>query len=335
MYTKTIRSGRRTLGEFIIFDETPDASLMKPLVFKRAICICNQQIIDDVKLFVNPILDNFSIMYDWDCDEDNVFTDDNSDVLYVICGDYNAINRIEPILFHHNSKPNVILVPTTLDAQINCCNTDRFQSTVWLNCNTFGILLNVSFLKREDIQDYYRQFAYAFQIALAGDVILFSWMIQNMYELQERDSDTLKEFMSMVVAAYQKSHKKAKDSAIDDSMFASFITDVFQSNSDLQLPREACLALGCIATAFISYKKNLLAMEEYYEIRDMFVPFGLPISFSGIDCITILKQTVFPQSGTIQMPLLVKIGKLVLCDVSSEEVLLGLEELYYDENENE
>ena len=44
-----------------------------------------------------------------------------------------------------------------------------------------------------------------------------------------------------------------------------------------------CIALGAVAAAFISWKHNWLSMEEYYEIRDMFVPFNLPISIDDID----------------------------------------------------
>ena len=43
------------------------------------------------------------------------------------------------------------------------------------------------------------------------------------------------------------------------------------------------MALGTVAAAYISWKKEMLSMEEFYEIRDMFVPFYLPISVENID----------------------------------------------------
>ena len=52
-----------------------------------------------------------------------------------------------------------------------------------------------------------------------------------------------------------------------------------------------CVALGCVAAAYISWKKNYLSMDEYYEIRDMFVPFYLPISIDNIEPEMILKLT--------------------------------------------
>ena len=43
--------------------------------------------------------------------------------------------------------------------------------------------------------------------------------------------------------------------------------------------------------AYISWKKELIEMEEYYEIRDMFVPFNLPISADDLDVAKIVALT--------------------------------------------
>ena len=51
------------------------------------------------------------------------------------------------------------------------------------------------------------------------------------------------------------------------------------------------VALGTVAAAYISWKRGMLSMEEYYEIRDMFVPFYLPITVEGIDPQEILRLT--------------------------------------------
>ena len=56
-------------------------------------------------------------------------------------------------------------------------------------------------------------------------------------------------------------------------------------------------------------------MEEFYEIRDMFVPFYLPISVENIDPQEILKLTKSDkkmEAGTIKFILLKKIGKAVI-----------------------
>ena len=52
-----------------------------------------------------------------------------------------------------------------------------------------------------------------------------------------------------------------------------------------------CIALGYLAAAYISWKRELLSTEEFFEIRDMNVGFELPISFQGLDTEQILKVT--------------------------------------------
>jgi len=100
-----------------------------------------------------------------------------------------------------------------------------------------------------------------------------------------------------------------------------------------------CVALGTVAAAYISWKKELLSMDEYYEIRDMFVPFYLPISIDGIVPDEILKLTKSDkkmESGTIKFVLLKKIGKAVLdTTVTDDEILAAVKEIYFDENDFE
>ena len=78
-------------------------------------------------------------------------------------------------------------------------------------------------------------------------------------------------------------------------------------------------------------------MEEYYEIRDMFVPFYLPITVGKIDPEEILRLTKSDkkmQGNQIRFILLKKIGKAIIdTTVTDEEILAGIKEVYFDETE--
>ena len=78
-------------------------------------------------------------------------------------------------------------------------------------------------------------------------------------------------------------------------------------------------------------------MEEYYEIRDMFVPFYLPISIDDIDPDEILwltKADKKMESGRIKFVLLKKIGRAVLdSTVTDEELLAAIREIYFSEED--
>ena len=97
--------------------------------------------------------------------------------------------------------------------------------------------------------------------------------------------------------------------------FGHTVGHAIEKYKNFSLQHGECVALGCIVAAFISWKKQLLSMEEYYEVRDMFVPFYLPISVDNIDPQEILKLTKSDkkmESGKIKFVLLKKIGKIIL-----------------------
>ena len=98
-----------------------------------------------------------------------------------------------------------------------------------------------------------------------------------------------------------------------------------------------CVALGCVAAAFISWKHELLTMEEYYEVRDMFVPFNLPISVEDIDPQEVLRLTKSDKKmkdGTLQFILLKRVGKAMRdTSVTDEDILAALDELTFKDED--
>ncbi len=81
----------------------------------------------------------------------------------------------------------------------------------------------------------------------------------------------------------------------------------------------------------------MLSMEEYYEIRDMFVAFYLPITVEGIRPEEILKLTKSDkkmEADKIKFILLKKIGKAVIDKtVTDEEILAAIQEIYFSEED--
>ena len=77
-------------------------------------------------------------------------------------------------------------------------------------------------------------------------------------------------------------------------------------------------------------------MEEYYEIRDMFVPFNLPISVEDIDPQEILRLTKSDkkmEGDSIKFVLLKKVGKAVIDrTVTDDDILNALAEIHYVED---
>ena len=122
--------------------------------------------------------------------------------------------------------------------------------------------------------------------------------------------------------------------------FGHTIGHAVEKAKNFELLHGECVALGCVAAAFISWKRNLISMDEYYEIRDMFVPFNLPISVENINPEEILTLTASDkktEGDNIKFILLKKMGKAMIDrSVTKEEILAGINEIYFtDEDWNE
>ena len=75
----------------------------------------------------------------------------------------------------------------------------------------------------------------------------------------------------------------------------------------------------------------MISMEDFYEIRDMFVSFDLPISLDELDTDEIIRLTKSDKKASsdgLKFILLKKIGKAVIAkDVTDDEIKAALLQL--------
>ena len=120
--------------------------------------------------------------------------------------------------------------------------------------------------------------------------------------------------------------------------FGHTIGHAIEKAKGFELLHGECVALGMVAASFIAYKRQLLSFDEYYEIRDMFVPFYLPITVEDIDpqeIVRLTKSDKKMENGKIKFVLLKKIGKAFIdTTVTDEELLMGIQEIYVSDEEN-
>ena len=78
-------------------------------------------------------------------------------------------------------------------------------------------------------------------------------------------------------------------------------------------------------------------MEEYYEIRDMFVPFNLPISVDDLEperILALTKSDKKMENDRIRFILLEKIGKAVVdISVTDDQILEAIGEINFTEED--
>ena len=152
---------------------------------------------------------------------------------------------------------------------------------------------------------------------LIKDVSFYEWLLENMYEITDHDEEVIMEMLyrsdSIKKAVVEKDPTEQGDRALLN--FGHTLGHAIEKASNFTLFHGECVALGCVAAAHISYLHQLLSKDEYLEVRDMFVPFGLPISMDDLDVDMILdnvSQDKKNGENQLKFILLKKIGKAVI-----------------------
>ncbi len=239
-----------------------------------------------------------------------------------------------------------IQIPTTLLSQVDSSiggktgvDFDQYKNMVGAFHMPRLVYMNLATLATLEPRQYYSGFAEAMKSGLIRDARYYEWLVSNMYEICDRDPDTVEE---MVRRSCDIKRKIVENDPTEKGERALLnlghtIGHAVEKAKNFTLTHGECVALGCVAAAFISWKKELLPMEEYYEIRDMFVPFNLPISADDLDREEILELTKSDkkmEAGHIKFVLLQKIGKAVLdTTVTEEEILAAIDEINFTEED--
>lgn len=239
-----------------------------------------------------------------------------------------------------------IQIPTTLLAQADSSiggktgvDFDGYKNMVGAFKMPRLVYMNVSVLSTLEDRQFFAGFAEIMKHGIIKDSIFYEWLIENMYEICERDSDTLLEMVMRSCNVKKMVVEKDPEEHGDRALLnlGHTIGHAIEKAKGFELYHGECVALGVVAAAFISWKKELLSMDEYYEIRDMFVPFYLPISVEGIEPQEILQLTKSDkkmEAGKIRFVLLKKIGKAIIdTTVTDEEMLAAINEIYFSEED--
>lgn len=239
-----------------------------------------------------------------------------------------------------------IQIPTTLLSQVDSSiggktgvDFDSYKNMVGAFYMPRMVYMNLSVLKTLDDRQFYSGMAEVMKYGLIKDAGFYEWLIANMYEICEKDPAILSEMIytccTIKKAVVEKDPTEQGERALLN--LGHTIGHAVEKYKNFQLLHGECVALGCIAAAHISWKHNLLSMEEYYEIRDMFVPFNLPITVDQLDLEAVLNLTKSDkkmEEGKIKFILLKKIGKAIIDNtVSDEEILAALHEINFSEED--
>lgn len=189
------------------------------------------------------------------------------------------------------------------------------------------VYANISTLETLPATEYYAAMGEILKHGLIRDADYFEWTINHIVEIYEKDTAVLEELV-------QKSMQIKRDVVEEDPKeqglrailnFGHTVGHAVESLMGFKMLHGECVALGMQAAAYISWKRDMIEKEDFFEIRDMFVGFHLPIVLDDLkpeDILQVMKNDKKADAGSIKFILLDGIGNAVIDNtVTDEEVV--------------
>lgn len=227
-----------------------------------------------------------------------------------------------------------IQIPTTLLAQIDSSiggktgvDFEQYKNMVGAFHQPSLVFINTEVLKTLSDEQFASGMGELLKYGISLDADFYEWTIDHMGEIEERDTDTV---AAMVTRCCQLKKFIVEDDPMEQGNrallnFGHTIGHAIEKLKNFRLLHGECVALGYVAAAYISWKRGMIDEDEFYEIRDMNVGFGLPISFDGLisqDIVDATKNDKKMDGGQIRFILLKKLGKaFIASDVTEKEML--------------
>ena len=235
-----------------------------------------------------------------------------------------------------------VQVPTTLLSMVDSSsggktgvNFEDFKNMIGAFKMPRLVYIKTSVLKTLPEKEYSSGMAEVLKAGLIKDGSFYEWLINSFQQINEHEDEFVSEMIARSIAVkkfyVEKDPYEKNERAILN--FGHTVGHALEKYTDFKYSHGECVALGSVAAAYISWKKDYLTMEEFYEIRDMFVPFGLPISLPDINIDRIIEYMRSDKKNTsdgFKFILLKKIGKgMISTDVTEQEIREAIDQINY------
>lgn len=239
-----------------------------------------------------------------------------------------------------------IQIPTTLLACVDSSvggktgvDFDGYKNMIGAFKMPRLVYINTSTLKSLTARQYYSGMGEVLKYGLIMDGAFYEWILENMYGIFDLKADILGE---MIERCCELKARVVEQDPFETGLrktlnFGHTIGHAIEKYKNFELMHGECVALGSVCAAYISWKKGMLDMEDFYEIRDMFVPFNLPITITDIDPNDIIELVKSDKKATdkgVSFCLLKKVGKAVISDdVTEQEMLDAIGQIHFTEDD--
>lgn len=229
-----------------------------------------------------------------------------------------------------------VLIPVTPIAQITCEYIYDIWNKKGVEYYAKGIYSLITLWKEADTESLLAGYASVLRFGIQENAAFYEWILSNMYEAFEKEEDFLISMLEKKAAILQK---KLDNKTVAQRCIPHFgsMFEYCLSSSCKELHESDVISMSCLMHAYLAWSKKILSMEEYFEIRDMFVAFDMGISETSAKAEVLLTKmrednTRYAYSNFKEFPYLSKIGKLITDNTPTEKDLLDAAmAVYFDE----
>lgn len=228
-------------------------------------------------------------------------------------------------------------IPTSLLAMVDSSiggktgvDFDAYKNMVGAFHQPQGVYINLDTLSTLQDREFYSGMGEIIKHGLIKDRGYYIWLKENANKIIDRNPYVLKEmvYRSCVIKknVVENDFKEAGERALLN--FGHTIGHSVEKLMNFQLLHGECVAIGIVAAAYISYRKDMITLEDLEDIKDTLSLYRLPVNISGIDhqeTLEALKSDKKMIGDRINFILLNEIGKAVIdSNVTDEDILEAL-----------
>ncbi len=233
-----------------------------------------------------------------------------------------------------------IQVPTTLLSQVDSSiggktgvDFDSYKNMVGAFYMPRLVYMNLSVLATLTERHYLEGMGEIIKHGLIRDRAYFYWLRDHMEDIRRRDLETcgqmIRRSCEIKREVVERDPKEQGERALLN--FGHTLGHAIEKEMGFALLHGECVALGCIAAAFISMKRGWISRQDYEDVRNVTAAAGLPAALAGADCGKILEAVRHDkkmEAGVVKFILLRQIGEACIDrTVSREEMAEGLAEI--------
>lgn len=215
-----------------------------------------------------------------------------------------------------------IQIPTTLLSQVDSSiggktgvDFDAYKNMVGAFHMPSLVYINTAVLLSLSEEQFACGMGEIIKHGLIKSASYYGWMRAHVREIQSRDLNVCEKMIldsdRIKRDVVEKDPTEKGDRALLN--FGHTLGHAIEKLMDFKLYHGQCVALGCLAAAWISAGRGMLSREEVCQIRETFSAFGLPVSLRGLGLspeaiVAATKNDKKMESGKIKFVLLRAVG---------------------------